>query len=111
MSGFDNITDGFHKLFLVSVGAVATTAEKSQEVVDDLVKKGEITVEQGKTLNRELVRKAKEVMDDTSDSAMRDFLSSMTPEERAAYAEKVSKMAADIDAEAAEVETEEETAE
>ena len=41
-----NFNDGLlHKVFLAGVGALATTVEKSQEIVDDLVKKGEITVE------------------------------------------------------------------
>ena len=30
------------------------TAEKSKEILDELVKKGELTVEQGKVLNQEL---------------------------------------------------------
>ena len=65
MSDFD-ITDSFRKLFLAGVGAAAMTAEKSQEVVTEFVKKGELTVEQGKALNEELSRKAKEVIDGTS---------------------------------------------
>ena len=36
------------------------TAEKSKEVLDELVKKGELTVEQGKVLNRELKHNIKE---------------------------------------------------
>jgi polyhydroxyalkanoate synthesis regulator phasin len=48
----DNLTDGLKKLLLAGVGAVALTADKSQEILDELVKKGELTVEQGKTLNR-----------------------------------------------------------
>lgn len=56
-----NFNDGLlHKVFLAGVGALATTVEKSQEIVDDLVKKGEITVEQGKALNAELKHKAEE---------------------------------------------------
>ena len=43
-----NFGDGLRKVFLAGVGALATTVEKSQEIVDDLVKKGELTVEQGK---------------------------------------------------------------
>ncbi|MCI1219102.1 MAG: hypothetical protein LKF99_00965 [Bifidobacterium sp.] len=59
MANFD-FGDGLRKVFLAGVGALATTVEKSQEIIDDLVKKGEITVEQGKTLNTELKRKAGE---------------------------------------------------
>ena len=53
MADFD-FGDGLRKVFLAGVGALATTVEKSQEIVDDLVKKGELTVEQGKALNAEL---------------------------------------------------------
>ena len=101
MSEFD-LTDPLRKLFLMNVGAVATVAEKSEEVVSELVKKGELTVEQGKTLNSELTRKAREVVSDTTDAVLRSQLESMTPEERAAYAAKVAQMAADIDAKGAE---------
>ena len=52
-----NFGDGLRKVFLAGVGALATTVEKSQEIVDDLVKKGELTVEQGKALNAELKHK------------------------------------------------------
>ncbi|MEG1461423.1 MAG: hypothetical protein RSC51_08615 [Oscillospiraceae bacterium] len=44
------------KILLAGVGAVAITAEKSKEMLDELVQKGELTVEQGKVLNEELKR-------------------------------------------------------
>ena len=44
--------DGIKKFFLAGVGAVAITAEKGQEIIGELVKKGELTVEQGKELNK-----------------------------------------------------------
>ena len=49
-----NLGDGLKKVLLAGIGAVATTVEKSQWLIDDLVKKGELTVEQGKQLNTEL---------------------------------------------------------
>lgn len=55
--------DGIKTFFLAGVGAVALTAEKSQEIIADLVKKGELTVEQGKDLNKDLQRSFKESMD------------------------------------------------
>ncbi|MEE8808648.1 MAG: aspartyl beta-hydroxylase [Lactimicrobium sp.] len=55
------LTDGLKKLMLAGVGAAAFTAEKASDVVDTLVKKGELTVEQGKALNTELKHKAEEV--------------------------------------------------
>ena len=56
------LNEGLRKIFLAGVGAVATTAETAKDVVDNLVKKGEITVEQGKVLNEELKQSAKEKM-------------------------------------------------
>ena len=68
MADFD-FGDGLRKVFLAGVGALATTVEKSQEIVDDLVKKGELTVEQGKALN--LKPKPSNVQSFTSPSARR----------------------------------------
>lgn len=47
----EKLTDNLKKVILAGIGAVATTAEKSKDVLDDMVKKGELTVEQGKVLN------------------------------------------------------------
>lgn len=55
-----SFNDEMKKVLLAGIGAVATTAEKSKEMVDGFVKKGEITVEQGKILNEELMRNIKE---------------------------------------------------
>ena len=43
-----SIEDGFKDIFLAGVGALAITGEKAKEVVDTLIEKGSITVEQGK---------------------------------------------------------------
>ena len=56
----DNLTDGLKKILLAGVGAVALTAEKAGEILEEMVEKGEITVEQGKALNQELKRTVKE---------------------------------------------------
>lgn len=97
MAGID-IMGGLNKAFLATVGAVAITAEKSQQAVEDLVKRGELTVQQGKSLNQELSRKAKEAAQETTDGALRTFLEALSDEDRAAYAAKVAQMAADIEA-------------
>lgn len=97
MAGID-IMGGLNKAFLATVGAVAITAEKSQQAVEDLVKKGELTVQQGKSLNQELSRKAKEAAQETTDGALRAFLEALSDEDRSAYAAKVAQMAADIEA-------------
>ncbi|PYG88232.1 poly(hydroxyalkanoate) granule associated protein phasin [Ruminiclostridium sufflavum DSM 19573] len=55
----NNISDDLKKIVLAGIGAVAATTEKSKQVLDELVRKGEITVEQGKVLNEELKRNIK----------------------------------------------------
>ena len=57
-----DITEGIRKIFLAGVGAVATTGEAAKSLIDTLVEKGELTVEQGKALKEELKKNAKEKM-------------------------------------------------
>mgnify|MGYP005760986321 CR=1 FL=1 len=59
-----DLSDGLKKVFLAGVGAVATTTEAAKDLVDQLVKKGELTVEQGKVLNEELKHNVKEKVND-----------------------------------------------
>lgn len=105
MAGFD-FSDNVRKIFLAGVGAIATGAEKSQQLIEELVKKGELTVEQGKSLNEELSRKAAKAAGETQDNFLRTRMSGMTPEEREAYVKKVQDMAAEINAKATTVEAE-----
>ena len=55
----DAISEGLRKLILAGIGAVAATKEKSEVI---LVKKGELTVEQGKVLNEELKHNIKDAI-------------------------------------------------
>ena len=55
-----SISEELRKVLLAGIGAVATTAEKSKDLVDALVAKGELTVEQGKVLNEELKHRIQE---------------------------------------------------
>lgn len=75
------ITEGIKKLMLAGIGAVATTYEKSEEVLNDLVKKGEITVDQGKALNTELKHTLKEGLKGKSEFDAEDFISGLSDEE------------------------------
>ena len=60
----EKLTDGLKKILLAGIGTVAVTAEKSKDVLDELVKKGELTVEQGKVLNEELKHNIKKTVKD-----------------------------------------------
>ena len=48
-----DITDGIKKIFLAGVGAVATTGEAAKNLIDNLVEKGELTVERGNEEKRQ----------------------------------------------------------
>lgn len=107
----DNVTDAFKNVFLAGVGALALGAEKSKELVDDLVAKGQITVEQGKDMTDSLVSRGSEATARISDEILAARLRSMTKEQRDEYAAKVAEMAVSVTeeeaakaAEAAEVE-------
>ena len=58
----DAISEGLRKLILAGIGAVAATKEKSEVILDELVKKGELTVEQGNVLNEELKHTIKDAI-------------------------------------------------
>lgn len=69
MSDDFDLMDVFKTGFLAGVGAVTTGAEKSKEIVDKLVAKGRITVEQGKALNQELKHKVDDAVADSKEKA------------------------------------------
>ena len=58
----DQLGESIRKLLLAGIGAAAITKEKGEEVLRELVKKGELTVEQGKVLNEELKQKISEAI-------------------------------------------------
>lgn len=111
--------EGIKKLLLAGIGTAAVTAEKSKEVLNELVKKGELTVEQGKVLNQELKHNIKEsvkknvnvTLKPSNPDELKEVLGKMTPDQLAALKEQISKMQAkDVDAEET-VEEEEEAEE
>ena len=58
----DQLGESIRKLILAGIGAAAVTKEKSESILRDLVKKGELTVEQGKVLNEELKHNIKDAI-------------------------------------------------
>lgn len=79
----ETISELMKKIMLAGIGAVAVTAEKSKDLLDDLVQKGELTVEQGKVLNEELKHTVKETIQKkvNPSSSPDELLKSMTPEQ------------------------------
>lgn len=89
-----NIGDGFKNIFLAGIGAMAYTGEKGKEIIDQLVEKGEITLDQGKELNEELKRKAGETSANLREGFLEARMKAMTPEEREAFVAKAAEFAA-----------------
>ena len=84
----DKLSDNLKKIFLAGIGAVAVTAEKSKDLLDEMVEKGELTVEQGKGLNEELKHNVKKTVKEkvnalkpASAEELSDLLDKMTPEQ------------------------------
>lgn len=86
--------EGLKSILLAGVGAVAITAEKSAEIIDALVKKGEITVEQGKVLNEELKRNIKEKVKESvvEPADLINRVEDLSPEDLAALKAKLAAM-------------------
>lgn len=85
----DGLGENLKKLLLAGIGAVAVTAEKSKDVLEELVEKGELTVEQGKALNEELKHNIKKTVKEnvnvsvkpSSPEELDELLEKMTPEQ------------------------------
>ncbi|HZD59455.1 MAG TPA: hypothetical protein VE439_03235, partial [Anaerolineae bacterium] len=54
------MADLIRRILLLSIGAVSLTAERAQELVNELVERGEITREQGASMVKELMRRGTE---------------------------------------------------
>ena len=102
----ERLTDGLKKILLAGIGTVAVTAEKSKEVLDEMVKRGELTVEQGKVLNQELKHNIKDTVKKNVNVSVKpqspeELLDKMTPEQIQALKNKLAQMdEADVDQEA-----------
>lgn len=99
---FNNMSDDMKRIILAGIGAAALTAEKSKQMLDELVKRGEITVEHGKILNEELKRniKPKAGEGDSKASSVIYQLDKMSKDELEALKAKLAEMErADADGE------------
>ena len=96
-----SITEGFKDVFMAGIGAMALGAEKSKELVDQLIEKGELTVDQGKAVNADLIEQAAQKASATAGAVRDDLiaahLATLSKEERDAFAAKVAEMAAAAD--------------
>lgn len=92
--GVNSIGEGFKNVFLAGIGALAIGGEKGKELVDTLVAKGEMTIDQDKQINRELQYKADEATKTAREAALEARMKAMSPEQREAFAAKAAEFAA-----------------
>ena len=96
----EKLSEGLKKILLAGIGTVAVTAEKSKDVLDEMVKRGELTVEQGKVLNKELKHNLKNTIKNNvnvsvkpqSGEELEELLGNMTPDQLADLKDKISQM-------------------
>ncbi len=99
----DSFGENVKKLLLAGIGAVAVTAEKSKDLLDEMVEKGELTVEQGKVLNEELRHNIKKTVQEKMNAGkgeataeeLAGMLDKLTPEQLAALKEQIEKKEAE----------------
>ena len=100
----EKLTDNLKKVILAGIGAVAITAEKSKDVLDDMVKKGEL-------LNEELKHNLKQTVKNnvnvkvkvTTPEELSELLDKMTPEQLEALKAQIKEKESTVDSEAEEV--------
>ena len=115
----EKLGESLKKLLLIGIGTAAVTAEKSKEVLDDLVKKGELTVEQGKVLNKDLKHNIKETLKEnvnvsvkaSTPEELQTLLEKMTPEQIEQLKQQISNMEQTAEEKTETVESEEAPAE
>ena len=96
----EKLSEGLKKILLAGIGTVAVTAEKSKDVLDEMVKRGELTVEQGKVLNKELKHNLKNTIKNNvnvsvkpqSGEELEELLGNMTADQLADLKDKISQM-------------------
>lgn len=103
----EGLGEGIKKILLAGIGTAAVTAEKSKELLEEMVKKGELTVEQGKVLNEELKHNIKKTVQENvnakekadSSDKLDELIGQMSEEQLRKLKERLQEMEADEDLE------------
>lgn len=113
----DKTMEGLKKLLYAGIGGVAVTAEKMKDVLDVMVEKGELTVEQGKVLNQELKHNIKKTVKENMNVSVKantpdelsELLDQMSPEQVELLKAQIEKLQAEEKVEVVEEENKEES--
>jgi len=91
--------NNLEKIILAGVGAITKTAESAGELLEELVKKGELSFEQGKAINEELkhgikehIEEKKQAVQSSIVSGFIDKMDRLTAEELAKIREKIEEL-------------------
>lgn len=89
-----DVDEAIRRMFLAGVGAISMTGEKAKELVEELVKRGEISVAQGKTLTEELQRKLRTRVKSAvyKPENIAEYISEMSANEREVLRKKLDEM-------------------
>ena len=88
----DKLSDDMKKLFLLGFGAAALTAEKARDMVDHLVEKGELSIEQGKVLNEELKHHIQTRVDEAKNERAAQRMEQLSSQVRSLSAEELKQL-------------------
>lgn len=87
-----DFSEELKKVFLAGVGAVSMTAETAAKLTEELIEKGEMTVEQGKAINEELKQAVTPKKEETTVDSVMSAADQLTPEQKQ---ELIDKLTAD----------------
>ncbi|MBQ1427899.1 MAG: phasin family protein [Aeriscardovia sp.] len=99
MGIFEDLGSDAKKIFLAGLGAMSSAADKGEEIVDKLVSKGELTVEEGRQLNTALAHKVQTGTENLRGSVLLKYMKSMTVEQRKEFVKKVVEISDQLDKE------------
>ena len=71
------MSETLRKLGLIGIGVLAITEEKIRQTVDELIEKGEMNREEGKSLVQELLTEKKRQMQELGDTISEDVQSAI----------------------------------
>ena len=92
----DNIANGFKDIVLAGVGALSLGGAKAKEVVDSLIERGQVSVEQGRAINEELKHKAVDGTSRFQEDALRAYADTLSKENRLKFATTLTNLADEI---------------
>lgn len=89
----------FEDILLDGINAITKTAETAADIIEELVKKGDVTAQQGKIINEELkhgikegIKGAKQVKQSSNVSNFVDKMHKLTPEELMQIRAKIDEL-------------------